>query len=177
MRLGIRIYGMGGQGIITLAKLIGEAAVEDGKFVIMTEEYSPYITGGWSKADLVVSDGEVDYPLPEELDYLITLSQEGLETNLEKLVPKSIIMTEKSLVSIPDSFKSRSVEIPAVEISKSLKNPRGTNIVIMGVFSGLTKSFSEESGKKAITKRFPKYVDVNLACFEKGYTEGVNLGR
>ena len=37
MRFGVRMYGMGGQGIITLAKLVGEATVEDGKFVLMTE--------------------------------------------------------------------------------------------------------------------------------------------
>ena len=177
MKLGIRMYGMGGQGIMTLAKLVGEAAVEDGKFVIMTEEYSPYITGGWSKAELVISDESIDYPLLEGLDYLVTLSQEGLDTALDQLGSRSYVITEKSLVSVPDTLKSRSVEIPGVEISKSLKNPKGANIVLMGAFSSLTKTFSMESGRRAITKRFPKYVDANIGCFERGYEEGVKYGR
>jgi 2-oxoglutarate ferredoxin oxidoreductase subunit gamma len=177
MNLGIRMYGMGGQGIITLAKLVGEATLEDGKFVIMTEEYSPYITGGWSKADLVISDETIDYPLPEELNYLVTLSQEGFDTTVKELAPESTILTEKSLVTVPQDMKLRSIEIGGIEISKSLKNPKGANIVLMGAFSGLTKIFSAESGRRAITKRFPKYVDANIACFERGYEEGVKYGR
>lgn len=171
------MYGMGGQGIITLAKLVGEATVEDGKYVIMTEEYSPYITGGWSKANLVIDDDELDYPLPEKTDYLVTLSQEGLEVNLKELNEKSRILTEQSLVTVPDSLKERSTEISAIEISKSLKNPKGANMVLMGAFSALTKTFSEESGRRAISKRFPKFVDENVACFERGYEEGIKLGR
>ncbi len=177
MTFGVRMYGMGGQGIITLAKLVGEAAVEDGKYVIMTEEYSPYITGGWSKADLVISEEELDYPIPEKYDYLVTLSQEGLEVNIKELNRQSKILTESSLVSTPDSLKKRTVEIPAIAISKSLRNPKGANVVLMGAFSSLSRTFSEESGRKAVTKRFPKYVDENVACFEKGYEEVMKLGR
>jgi len=177
MRTGVRIYGIGGQGIITLAKLIGEAEVEDGKYVIMTEEYSPYITGGWSKADLVIADEDPDYPLPERIDFLITLSQEGFDTNFKNIDQSSKIIVEKELVSVPEDVKPRTLEISAIEISKTLKNPRGANIVIMGAFAGLTKFFSIESGKKVISKRFPNYVDVNLKCFEEGYARGDSFGR
>lgn len=171
------MYGMGGQGIITLAKLVGEATVEDGKYVIMTEEYSPYITGGWSKANLVIGEEQLDYPLPETFDYLVTLSQEGLEVNLKDIAKGTKVLTEKSLVTVPNDLRERSVEISAVEISKSLKNPKGANMVLMGAFSSLTKTFSEEAGRKAVTRRFPKFVDENVACFEKGYEEGMKLGR
>lgn len=177
MKLGVRMYGMGGQGIITLAKLVGEATVSDGKYVMMSEEYSPYITGGWSKADLVISEESVDYPLPEELNYLVTLSQEGFDVNFEKLTPESKILTEKSLVSIPENIKNRCIEIPAITISRELKNPKGANIVLMGAFSGLTKIFSKESGKRAIAKRFPKFVEANVSCFERGYEEGERYDR
>ncbi len=177
MRFGVRMYGMGGQGIITLAKLVGEATVEDGKFVLMTEEYSPYVTGGWSKANMVISDDTVDYPIPEQIDYLVTLSQEGLDVNVSDLIPNTKILTERSLVSVPDEWKKQTTEISAIQISKELKNPKGANVVMMGAFSGLTKIFSEESGRRAIAKRFPKYVDANIACFEKGFEEGMKFGR
>lgn len=177
MKLGVRMYGMGGQGIITLAKLIGEAAVENGKFVIMTEEYSPYVTGGWSKADLVISNQEIDYPLLENIDYLVTLSQEGLETNMDQLDSGSRIIAEKSLVSLPPELKERALEIDAIEISKSLKNPRGANIVMMGAFAGMTRAFSRESGEKAVKTRFPSHADLNLGCFVRGFQEGEGSGR
>lgn len=177
MKIGVRMYGMGGQGIITLAKLMGEAVVEDGKFAIMTEEYSPYVTGGWSKADLVISDKEVDYPLPERIDYLITLSQEGLDTNLKFLDSKAKIIAVKTLVSAREDMKAPLFEVPATEIAKEISNPRGANMVVMGAFAGLTKSFSTKAGEKVITARFPKNVGPNVECFRKGFEEGVSLGR
>ncbi len=171
------MYGIGGQGIITLAKLIGEAEVEDGKFVIMTEEYSPYVTGGWSKADLVISDEEPDYPLPETIDFLITLSQEGFDSNFKNIHESSKVLVEKELVSVPDDLKSRTLEVPAMEIAKSLKNPKGTNMVMMGAFAGLTRFFSPESGMRVISRRFPNYADLNIKCFEAGYERGEAFGR
>jgi len=177
VRTGVRMYGIGGQGIITLAKLIGEAEVEDGKYVIMTEEYSPYVTGGWSKADLVIADEDPDYPLPEKIDFLITLSQEGFDTNFRSIDDSSRIIVEKELVSVPENVKHRTLEVPAMEIAKTLKNPRGANMVMMGAFAGLTKIFSKDSAKKVISRRFPNYVDVNLKCFEAGYERGDSFGR
>lgn len=171
MTVNIRIYGMGGQGIITLAKLIGEAAVEDGKSAIMNEEYSPYVTGGWSTADLIISDHEIDYPLIENLDYLVTLSQEGLEKNLESIKMSSKLITEKSLVKVPDLYKKQAFEIPGIELAKSLNNPKGTNMVIMGAIGGVTKSFSKESGRAAISKRFPSFSEININCFDRGFEE------
>ncbi|MEM3260184.1 MAG: 2-oxoacid:acceptor oxidoreductase family protein, partial [Thermoplasmata archaeon] len=98
MKKEIRIYGFGGQGIITLGHLIGESAVEDKKEVIMTEEYSPYITGGWSRADIIISDSAIDYPLISGIDFLITLSQEGLDVNKDLVRENGLIFLDSDLV-------------------------------------------------------------------------------
>lgn len=177
MKIGVRMYGMGGQGIITLAKLMGVAVVEDGNFAIMTEEYSPYVTGGWSKAELVVSDKEVDYPLPERIDYLVTLSQEGLDVNKDLIDEKCKIVAAKDLVKAPKDLKSPLYGVPASQIAADIGNPRGANIVVMGAFAGLTKAFSKEAAEKVIAERFPKFVEPNVECFRRGYEEGVALGR
>lgn len=170
----LRAFGFGGQGIITLTHLIGEAAVLDKKEVIMTEEYSPYITGGWSRADLILSDEKIDYPMVSEIDYLITLSQEGLDTNSPNLAKGASVFIEDSLVD-PSKLKSEKVDrISAREIAGSLGNAKMTNVVMLGFFNQIASIVSRESLEKAVRKRFPKFAEMNMAALEAGYKEGRN---
>jgi len=55
MKFEARITGLGGQGAITAGHIFGSAAaLHEGKEVVVTEGYSPYVTGGWSRADVVI---------------------------------------------------------------------------------------------------------------------------
>jgi len=70
----IRLHGLGGQGIISAGRMIGEAAsIHERKEAVMTEDYSPYITGGWSRADLIISDEPIDYPLVTRPNILVAM--------------------------------------------------------------------------------------------------------
>lgn len=170
----LRAFGFGGQGIITLTHLVGEAAVMDGREVIMTEEYSPYITGGWSRADLIVSDEKIDYPMVSEIDYLITLSQEGLDTNSSMLAKGASVFIENSLVD-PSALKNGDIDrISAREIAGSLGNSKMTNVVMLGFFNQIAKLVSKESLEKAVKKRFPKFSEMNQSALEAGYKEAMN---
>lgn len=170
----LRAFGFGGQGIITLTHLIGEAAVLDKKEVIMTEEYSPYITGGWSRADLILSDEKIDYPMVSEIDYLITLSQEGLDTNASHLAKGASVYIENTLVD-PSKQKIKKIDrINAREIAESLGNSKMTNVVMLGFFNQIAKLVSKESLEKAVRKRFPKFEKMNMSALEAGYREAMN---
>lgn len=168
----VRAFGFGGQGIITFAHLIGEAGILDKKEVIMTEEYSPYITGGWSRADLIISEEKIDYPMITEMDYLITLSQEGLDTNYDKLSKNGMVFFEKSLVNDSGVTGHTVAGINAKEIAESLGNGKATNIVMLGFFNKVASIVSRDSLVKAVKKRFPKYVELNVAALDAGYKAG-----
>lgn len=170
----LRAFGFGGQGIITLTHLIGEAAVLDRKEVIMTEEYSPYITGGWSRADLILSSEKIDYPMVSEIDYLITLSQEGLDTNATHLAKGSSVFIEDTLVDPSKHRIGKLDRINARGIAESLGNAKMTNVVMLGFFNQIAGLVSRESLEKAVKKRFPKYEKMNMAALEAGYREAKN---
>jgi 2-oxoglutarate ferredoxin oxidoreductase subunit gamma len=171
MKKEIRVYGYGGQGIITLGHLIGEGAVEDKKEVIMTEEYSPYITGGWSRADIIISDEPIDYPLISGIDYLITLSQEGLDVNYDQLKKGGMVFLDSDLVDY-SNYSGNFVPIRAKRISEKLGNPRTMNMVILGSFVSKTGLISREAAINAIRKRFPRYAEENVKAFQVGYEGG-----
>jgi 2-oxoglutarate ferredoxin oxidoreductase subunit gamma len=62
-RYEIRIGGFGGQGVVTMAVVLGETlSLIEKKFVVQTQSYGPEARGGASKSEIVVGDVEIDYP-------------------------------------------------------------------------------------------------------------------
>lgn len=168
MRSEIRIAGLGGQGIITSGLLLGEAAsVYDGKETVMTEAYSPYITGGWSRADLIISDQPIDYPAIKKPAALIAFSQEAYDTYASTVKRGGCILVEKTLVEAkPIGLEVKPV--PAVAIAEELGRKVIANIVMLGAFSARLPIISHEAILKAITKRFRKAAELNTRAFNRG---------
>ncbi|MGD0146386.1 MAG: 2-oxoacid:acceptor oxidoreductase family protein [Nitrososphaerales archaeon] len=171
MRWEFRITGIGGQGAISIAHIIGRAAVMyDSREAVVTEGYSPYITGGWSRGDVIVSDEQVDFPLVTRLDVLLTMYQEGLDLNLKLMKPDGVILTEKRLVHPKSAGPTRRVvEIPAMEAAEKIGKKILTNVVMLGGLSAVSPAVSPEALKKALADRFPKAKDLNAKALDIGF--------
>jgi 2-oxoglutarate ferredoxin oxidoreductase subunit gamma len=170
MKFEVRITGLGGQGAITAGHLFGMAAsLHEGKEVVVTEGYSPYVTGGWSRADVVVSDEPIDYPLVSKLDVLVTMYQEGLDTNIRLVKPAGVVLVERRLVDLSKMVGDKRIfAIPAAATAEKLGRKILTNIVILGSMVALASPHSLEPLKKAVTERFPKAADLNVRAVDAG---------
>lgn len=172
MRSEIRITGLGGQGAITAGNILARAAVlYEGKEAVMTEGYSPYVTGGWSRADVVISTEPIDYPLVTKLDLLVTMYQEGLDLNLKMIKGNGAVIAEKQLVSFSGVTRKdlRMIPVPATSVAETLGRKIAANVVLVGSIAALVESVSIESLKKALADRFPKAIEFNLKALDAGY--------
>ncbi len=79
-RYEIRLAGEGGQGMILAGLILAEAAaIYAGKNAVQTQSYGPEARGGASKAEVVISDGEIDYPKVMDADVLLAMGQEACD--------------------------------------------------------------------------------------------------
>jgi len=169
MRCEIRLHGLGGQGIISAGRLIGEAAsIRERKEVVMTEDYSPYITGGWSRADLVISDEPIDYPLVTHPNILVAMSQDGFDDNWKSTQPDAAIIVEKGMVKARPVDDRKLFPVPALSIAEELGKRVVANIVILGFLAAKTRVVSIESLQAAILARYAKAADLNRRAFQRG---------
>jgi 2-oxoglutarate ferredoxin oxidoreductase subunit gamma len=175
LRREIRITGLGGQGAITAGNILGKAAaIYDKKETVMTEGYSPYITGGWSRADLIISDDPIDFPLISNLDVLVAMYQEGLDTNLVHLKQTGIALSESRFAGArKDDGKCKVLFIPASSAAENLGKKVLANIVMLGAVEAVAPVVELESLKKALADRFPKASELNLKAVEAGYDLGL----
>jgi 2-oxoglutarate ferredoxin oxidoreductase subunit gamma len=174
MRIDLRMSGVGGQGIVTIGYVIGKAAaLYDKKDVIMTEAYGPEITGGWSKADVIISDNEIDYPLVESPDVLIVMSQEGFEQNGPLVKKGGLIIYEKEFIDIGKITSKKCIAIPAIQNADELGKRVVANVVMMGAFQEITKIITKSALEKSLKKQIPKGTEeLNMTALTKGYQLG-----
>lgn len=170
-RFEIRFSGSGGQGMITGAIILAEAAsIYEGKNSCQTQSYGPEARGGSSRADCVISDGEIDYPKATKLDVLLAMTQEAAEKYTVDLKPDGLLIVDTDTVYKVPSFSGQVVKLPITAIAREQVGKLFVvNIVSLGAIVELTGIISEESLRKAILNRVPKGTEeLNMKAFELG---------
>ncbi|MFW9983486.1 MAG: 2-oxoacid:acceptor oxidoreductase family protein [Candidatus Odinarchaeota archaeon] len=175
-RTEIRLGGLGGQGIIKSAVIIGEAAsIHDGKEAVQTASYGPESRGSACKAEVIISDTPVDYPLVLTPHVMVALSNDAFHKYKDDLSEGAITIIDSDLVKagkIKPGVQVYQVAA-ATTAHKVLKNPLVTNVVMLGAFTAITKAVTPKAMRKAIANAFPRYKELNLRAFD----EGMKLGK
>ncbi len=170
----VRLSGSGGQGLILAGLILAEAAgIYDGREVAMVQSYGPEARGGASKAEVIISDEPIDYPLCTSVDLLLAMNQEAADTYSWDLKPGSWILVDADLVSHPPSSRALALPFTAAARDK-LKKSMVANVVALGAITEITGLISRRSMEKALADRVPPATrDLN----RKALALGVKLAR
>jgi 2-oxoglutarate ferredoxin oxidoreductase subunit gamma len=154
-RYEIRLSGSGGQGLIIAGIILAEAAgIHDGKYVCQTQSYGPEARGGASKAEVVISDEEIDYPKAIKPDLLLAMNQRSCDSFFFDLKANGTLIVDSTFVKqLPTS---RAIAIPFTQIARNeLGKEMVANIVALGALTRLTGVVSLKSLEAAILSRVP----------------------
>lgn len=165
----VRFAGVGGQGIVLAGRLLGAAAaLFDGKEAVCTQSYGPEARGGASRADVVISEGPVDYPFVSSADVLVAFFQEAYVRFRDGVRPGGTVIIDTGLVR-PQADDPDVCGIPATEIAEQLGNRLATNVVMLGYLIVRTGVVSHESVQKAIRATMKEsLVDLDLKALDAG---------
>lgn len=154
-RIEVRLAGSGGQGLILAGLVLAEAAgVFDGREVAMVQSYGPEARGGASKAEVIISDVPIDYPLCTQVDVLLALNQEAADTYCWDLKPGAWVLIDKDLVLHPPS--SRAIALPFTAVARDrLERIMVANVVALGAVSELTGLVTRRALEKSLLTRVP----------------------
>jgi 2-oxoglutarate ferredoxin oxidoreductase subunit gamma len=188
-RYEIRVSGFGGQGVITLSKMIIMASsLYEGYAATQTEAYSSAARGGKCWAEVVVDLDKnvelIDYPKAlKPYDFLIVLSEESAND-----VKPDFVKNEKKtgyLVWDPSTIRKfraaknirKAMSIPVQKLAlEKFNNIVFGNTILFGIFTVLSEIFSEESALDTIKKFVPSStLEKNLEAFKFGKLEALNF--
>ena len=168
---GIRIAGFGGQGVILAAMVIGKAAaIHDGKFATLTQNFGPEARGSVCSAQLIVSDEPILYPYLKQPDILVVMSQETYTRFRSDLKPGGLLLYEEDLIHVDHTTQGiHHYGIPATRFAEELGRKLVLNMVMVGFVTSLAEPATPPAVRKAIVESVPKGTEnLNLAAFEKG---------
>ncbi len=171
-RAEIRVAGFGGQGVILAGYLLGKAAtLYDGKEAIFTQVYGPEARGGACNADIVLSDGPIDFPEVRHPTVLAVMSQEAGGSFLPTLERDGTLLFDTDLVAV--EWDGPRYGVPATRIAEGLGRRIMANMVMLGFLSARTDLVSLDALEQAVrTSVRPHTVDLNLRALHAGYESG-----
>ncbi len=185
MKKDIIISGVGGQGIVSMAAIIGTAALESGLNLKQSEVHGMSQRGGDVLSNLRYSDKPIASDLIPEGKADMIISIEPLEAlrHLPRLSMEGWIITNtipfNNIENYPDidGIISEVRKIPnhilvdADTIAKDLNARRSTNVIILGAASehlGFELAVLENAIIKLFEKKGSKVIDQNITAFYKG---------
>jgi 2-oxoglutarate ferredoxin oxidoreductase subunit gamma len=166
----VKIAGFGGQGIVLASVILGRAGILDGKHATQTASYGSESRGGECKAEVVISDQPIGYPLVDKVQALVVMSQPALSKYISDLVPGGIMIIDPDMIrELPQREDLNIVQVPAAKTADALGRRIFENMVMLGALQARTKVVSEGSLLVSIREHVPpKTIELNLQAAHEG---------
>ena len=168
MRLNVRFAGAGGQGVILSSVLLAKAyGLGEDFYITQTQSYGPEARGGACKAEVVISDENIDYMKVDDVDVFIAYNQKGYDKYCSDLEDKDMVLINSTLV---ETSNSNYYEVPGTAIAEEMEKPQVVNMVMLGALTKLLPMLHYDKVMDAIEEDFPASLAVgNMEAFDRGY--------
>jgi 2-oxoglutarate ferredoxin oxidoreductase subunit gamma len=172
--LQVRFGGFGGQGIVLMGAILGDAAVRDGRWAAGSNSYGSQARGSACRSEVILASAPVDFPHVLKADVLVALSQEAYERFLPEVHPEGAVIHDTSQVKPLPGAVQHHVSIPATATALSDLNSRQVaNVILLGAAVALTGMVSRASLEAAVEEGVgARFRDLNRRALQKGFELG-----
>jgi 2-oxoglutarate ferredoxin oxidoreductase subunit gamma len=150
--------GIGGQGIQLMAKILAEAAVQEGKHAMLFGVYMGMMRGGPSESTVVIGDGEIQAPpIVPHCWAVVAMHPQGLDVLAQKLRPGGLLFANQTLVKAAPRADVRAAGLPATHLAEQAGSIAGASMVALGAFVGATGIVDLDSLVAAMRAALPPH--------------------
>jgi 2-oxoglutarate ferredoxin oxidoreductase subunit gamma len=135
----IIMAGFGGQGVMTIGKILAKAALKEGKNVSWMPSYGPEMRGGTANCSVKISEEEIGSPFVTGATAILVMNKPSLDKFETVVQPEGALLMNSSLIDRkPVRSDIKIYDIPANEIADGLGNNKVANMVMLGAYLKLT---------------------------------------
>jgi 2-oxoglutarate ferredoxin oxidoreductase subunit gamma len=163
--------GSGGQGVITAAIILAEAAVlHENLIAVQSQVYGPEARGGATRTDVIISDSEIYFPKVFQPNVLVCLTQAAYNKYSPIVRPGGLLISDTRHVNTERKVDARQVEFPIYEtVMEKIGKPIVFNICMLGVVLELTRLVNPDSIMKVLETRIPaSFLELNREALQLG---------
>ena len=173
MKYEIIIAGFGGQGVLSMGKILAYSGLMEGKEVSWMPAYGPEQRGGTANVTVILSDERISSPVLNEYDIAIVLNQPSLDKFEDKVKSGGILIYDS--YGIHTEIKRKDISVhraDAMDAATEMKNEKAFNMLILGGLLKIVPMVKLENVllglKKSLPERHHKLIPMNEAAIKKG---------
>ena len=176
MKKEIIISGFGGQGVLSMGKILAYSGLMEDKEVTWMPAYGPEQRGGTANVTVIISDEQISSPILSHYDLAIVLNQPSLDKFCPKLKPGGILIYDGYGIVNPPTRKDITIyRIDAMDKAAEMKNAKVFNMIVLGGLLKVCPVVSTEGLNKALYKTLPERHHDMIPLNMKAVEEGMNL--
>ena len=163
--------GSGGQGVITTAIILAEAAsLHENLNAVQTQSYGPEARGGATRADIIISEAAIRHPKVINPHILTCLTQEAYNKYAGIVRPGGLMLTDMKYVKIDYKVDARQVELAMyMTVMEQIGKPIVFNICMLGALIELTGLVQQDSILSVLKEKIgPDFMTMNQEALEIG---------
>ncbi len=173
MKYEIVIAGFGGQGVLSMGKILAYSGLMGGKEVTWMPSYGPEQRGGTANVTVILSDEKISSPILNAYDVVIVLNQPSMDKFASKVKPGGMLLYDSNGIHhVTDRTDISVYRIDATEEATQMQNSKVFNMVVLG---GLLKvapmidlAYVETGLRKSLPERHHKLIPMNMEAIDRG---------
>ncbi|MEG1539056.1 MAG: 2-oxoacid:acceptor oxidoreductase family protein [Muribaculaceae bacterium] len=173
MKEEIIIAGFGGQGVLSMGKILAYSGLMEDKEITWMPSYGPEQRGGTANVTVILSDDKISSPILDSFDTAVVLNQQSLDKFESKVKPGGILIYDSYGIHTPPKRSDITIyRVDAMEATFDMNNAKSYNMIILGALLKVRPMVKIESVLKGLKKTLPErhhhLIPLNEQALEKG---------
>lgn len=172
----IIIAGFGGQGVLSMGKILAYSGIMQDQEVSWMPSYGPEMRGGTANVTVILSDERISSPILNEYDTAIILNQQSMDKFEHAVKPGGLLLYDNNGISNPPTRKD--INIYLVEAAKQaamMGSAKTFNMVVLGAYLKIKPLVEMDNVMKGLKKSLPERHHKLLPMNEKAILQGKEI--
>ena len=172
----ILIAGFGGQGVLSMGKIMAYSGVMQDLEVSWMPSYGPEMRGGTANVIVILSSERISSPVIRHFDTAIILNQQSLDKFEGSVKPGGVLIYDSNGITRPPGRKDISVyRVDAAEEAARMNSPKTFNMIVLGGFLRVKPVLTMENVIKGLKKSLPERYHKLIPENEKSLIRGEEI--
>jgi 2-oxoglutarate ferredoxin oxidoreductase subunit gamma len=169
----ILIAGFGGQGVLSMGKIMAYSGLMQDMEVSWMPSYGPEMRGGTANVTVIISSERISSPVIKKFDTAILLNQQSMDKFENSVKPGGVLIYDRNGITRHPERKDIIIYIvDAAEEASRMKSPKTFNMIVLGGFLKIKPIIKLENVikglKKSLPERYHNMIPVNEKALERG---------
>jgi len=172
----IIIAGFGGQGVLSMGKIMAYSGVMQDMEVSWMPSYGPEMRGGTANVIVIISSERISSPIIKHFDTAIILNQQSLDKFEESVKPGGILIYDSNgIIRHPERKDITIYRVDAAEEAAKMNSPKTFNMIVLGGFLKIKPIIELENVIKGLKKSLPERYHNLIPMNEKSIQRGMEI--